>query len=191
MQCPRCHSQRIQRDYDDSIIFLRAVGMHKLLCNQCGLVFKGFDPKGKLQRAPAPKRTKDGIPIRNRRRGPRFVAHLPTAISLIEGGAQPGKVSYSSPSRGHCDSISEFGMLLSLVGTRFGESELSRIGRLLFIRIELPEASMEAVVTIVTQKRVGEGPKKKWILGVKVHQINEADAEVLAAYIEKRSVDPV
>jgi hypothetical protein len=191
MQCPRCQSQRIQRDYDDSIIFLRAVGMHKLLCNQCGLEFKGFDPKGKLQRAPAPKRTRDGIPIRHRRRGPRFAAHLPTAISLIEGGAQPGKVSYSVPSRGHCDSISEFGMLLSLVGTRFAESELSRIGRLLFVRIELPEATIEAVVSIVTHRRVGEGAKKKWLLGVKVHQIAEADAEVLAAYIEKRAFEPV
>ena len=191
MQCPRCQSQRIQRDYDDSIIFLRAVGMHKLLCNQCGLVFKGFDLKGKLQRAPAPKRAQDGKPIRNRRRGPRFVAHLPTAISLVEGGAQPGKVSYSPPSRGHCDSISEHGMLLSLVGTRFPERDLSRIGRLLFVRIELPEATIEAVVSIVTHKRVGEGQTKKWVLGVKIHQIAEPDAEVLAAYLEKRAFDPV
>lgn len=191
MQCPRCQSQRIQRDYDDSIIFLRAVGMHKLLCNQCGLVFKGFDPKGKLQRAPAPKRMQDGTPIRNRRRGPRFVAHLPVAISLIEGGAQPGKVSYSSPSRGHCDSISERGMLLSFVGTRFSENELSRIGRLLFVRLELPEAPIEVVVSIVTHKRTGEGQTKKWLLGVKVHQISEADAEVLGAYVEKRAFDPV
>ncbi|HEY2961436.1 MAG TPA: PilZ domain-containing protein [Pyrinomonadaceae bacterium] len=190
MQCPRCQSERIQRDYDDSIIFLRAVGMHKLLCNNCGLVFKGFDPQGKLQRAPTAQKPKEGVQMRNRRRGPRFSVHLPAAISLIEGGAQPGIVSYSPPSRGHCEAISEFGMLLSLVGTRFGEGELSRPGRLLFVRIDLPEAPIDVVVAIVTNERTGEGQKRKWLLGVKVHQIADADAELLKAYIEKRGTDP-
>ena len=190
MRCPRCQSERIQRDYDDSIIFLRAVGMHKLLCNNCGLMFKGFDPQGKLQRAPAAsKQATQRFDGRNRRRGPRFDAHLPTAISVIEGTAQTGKVSYSQPSRGHCEAISEFGMLLSLVGTRFGESELSRRGRLLFVRIELPEAPIEAVVATVTHERRGEGQKRKWRLGVKVHQMAEADMETLKAYIAKRAED--
>src|SRR5690242_5718972 len=156
MQCPRCQSERIQRDYDDAIIFLRAVGMHKLLCNNCGLVFKGFDPQGKVQRtstrAPKPDKSKD---LSNRRRGPRYIAHLPAAISLIEGDAQVGKVSYSQPSRGHCETISSFGMLLSLVGTRFGEDELSRPGRLLFVRVDLPDGAIEAVVAVITQERVG------------------------------------
>ena len=187
MECPRCHSERIQRDYDDSIIFLRAVGMHKLLCNNCGLVFKGFDPQGKLQREPTAAKKSKEFQIRNRRRGPRFDAHLPTAISLIEGGAQSGKVAYSAPSRGHCEAISEFGMLLSLVGARFAEGELSRSGRLLFVRIELPDAPIEVVVAIVTSQRTGEGQKRKWQLGVKIHQMAEADAETLAAYIAKRA----
>jgi hypothetical protein len=164
--------------------------MHKLLCNNCGLVFKGFDPQGKLQRAPtAAKQSKESVQVRNRRRGPRFDAHLPAAISLIEGGAQAGKVSYSAPSRGHCEAISEFGMLLSLVGTRFGEGELSQPGRLLFVRIDLPDAPIEAVVAIVTHERTGEGQKRKWLLGVKVHQMAEADTETLAAYIAKRAED--
>lgn len=164
--------------------------MHKLLCNNCGLVFKGFDPQGKLQRAPATK-AQDGRRYRNRRRSPRFTAHLPAAISLIEGGTQPGKVAYSASSRGHCESISEFGMLLSLVGTRFGEGELSRRGRLLFVRIELPEAPVEAVVAIVTHNRTGEGQKRKWLLGVKVHQMSDADNELLVNYLVKRAEDRV
>jgi len=190
MRCPRCQSERIQRDYDDSIIFLRAVGMHKLLCNNCGLVFKGFDPQGKLHRAPAAaKDSKQTVQVRNRRRGPRFNAHLPTAISLIEGGAQTGKVGYSQPSRGHCEAISEFGMLLSLVGTRFGEAELSSPGRLLFVRIDLPDATIEGVVSIVTHERTGEGQKRKWRLGVKIHQMAGADTETLSGYIAKRGED--
>lgn len=181
MQCPRCQSERIQRDYDDAVFFLRVFGLHKLLCNNCGLVFKGFDPLGAHQREPSekPKQT------RNRRRGPRFYAHLPSAISLIDGNLQVGKVSYSQPSRGHCETISKFGMGLSLVGTRFSDAALSR-GGLLFVRVDVPDGPVEAVVKIVTSERAGEDGKKKWALGVDIHQIADADRERLMAYLEKR-----
>jgi len=183
MRCPRCKSERIQRDYDDAVFFLRMVGLHKLLCNNCGLVFKAFDPLGTHQREPSETEKQ----LSNRRRGPRFYAHLPTAISLIDGKVQVGRVSYSQPSRGHCETIGEFGMSLSLVGTRFPEAELSRIGRLLFVRLDLPEGPIEAVVTIVTSDRVGEEGMKKWSLGVNVHQMSDADRERLAGYLEKRA----
>lgn len=164
---------------------MRMVGLHKLLCNNCGLVFKGFDPLSSHQREPADKKKE----VRNRRRGPRFYAHLPSAISLIDGKAQVGKVSYSQPSRGHCETISKFGMGLSLVGTRFSEADLSRIGRLLFVRVDLPEGPIEAVVTIVSSDRTGEEPKRKWHLGVNIHQISDADRERLSAYLQKRLKD--
>lgn len=182
MRCPRCKSERIQRDYDDAVFFLRMFGLHKLLCNNCGLVFKGFDPLGTQKRTPSEKTRHD----RNRRRGPRFYAHIPTAISLIYGRPQPGKVSYSEPSRGHCETISRFGMRLSLVGTRFSEVELSRSGQLLFVRVDLPEGPIEAVVAIVTSDRTGEDSRKKWVLGVNIHQMSDEDRERLNGYLEKR-----
>jgi hypothetical protein len=157
-------------------------GLQKLLCNNCGLVFKGFDPLAKQQREPAEKR-KQG---RNRRRGPRFYAHLPSAISLIHGQPTAGKVSYSQPSRGHCETISKFGMGLSLAGTRFSEADLTRKGALLFVRVDLPEGSIEAVVNIVTSRRTGEEGKKRWLLGAKIHQMSDENRERLEAYIEKR-----
>lgn len=188
MQCPRCKSERIQRDYDDAVFYLRAFGMHKLLCNNCGLGFKGFDPAGKLQRTPAErKNVKQQTRVPNRRRAPRYTAHLPAAISLIEGEVSVGKVSYSQPSRGHCETISKFGMLLSLVGTRFGENELTRPGRLLFTRIDLPDGPIEMVVAIVTSERVGEAQRRRWLLGVKIHQMSEVDTEQLSAYLERRA----
>ena len=183
MQCPRCKSERIQRDYDDAVFFLRMFGMHKLLCNNCGLVFKGFDPLGTHQRAPSEKIKQ----VRNRRRGARYHAHLPTAISLIDSKVQVGKVSYSQPSRGHCETISKLGMSLSFVGTRFSEAELNEAGRLLFVRVDLPDGPIEAVVTIVTSDRVGEEAKRKWLLGVRIHQMADADTERLTAYLEKRA----
>jgi hypothetical protein len=187
MDCPRCHSERIQRDYDDAVFFLRAVGMHKLLCNNCGLVFKGFDPQGKFQREPAEGAKRNmAKAVPNRRRGPRFNAHLPANISLIEGDAQVGKATYSQPSRGHCEAISKYGMLVSLVGTRFEEAELSRAGRLLLIHIELPNGLVEAVVSIVTHERTGEEQRKRWLLGVETRQISDEHGELLAEYLERR-----
>jgi len=185
MQCPRCKSERIQKDYDDAVFFLRMFGLQKLLCNSCGLVFKGFDPLRSHQRAPSEKETQEN----NRRRGPRFYAHLPTAISLIEGNAQGGKASYSQPSRGHCETIGKFGMRLSLAGTRFNDEELSQAGRLLFVRIDLPEGPVEAVVSIVKSDRTGEEMKRKWVLGVKIQQIADPDRERLDNYLNKRTKD--
>jgi predicted Zn-ribbon and HTH transcriptional regulator len=182
MQCPRCKSERIQRDYDDAVFFIRMFGLHKLLCNNCGLVFKGFDPLAKHQREPSEKPKH----VRNRRRGPRFYAHLPSAISLIEGQAQGGKVTYSQPSRGHCETISKFGMGLSLVGTRFSEADLSRKGTLLFVRVDLPEGAIEAVAKIVTSERGGEAGKKRWLIGANIQQMSDEDRERLNAYLEKR-----
>jgi hypothetical protein len=124
--------------------------------------------------------------VPNRRRGPRFNAHLPANISLIEGDAQVGKASYSQPSRGHCEAISKYGMLVSLVGTRFEEAELSRTGRLLLIHIELPNGLVEAVVSIVTHERTGEEQRKRWLLGVETRQISDEHGELLAEYLERR-----
>jgi len=188
MRCPRCKSERIQKDYDDAVFFLRMVGMQKLLCNNCGLVFKGFDPLGSQKRAPSEK----GIQkqVRNRRSAPRYYAHLPTAISLIDDKAKDGGMaSYSQASRGLCETISKSGMRLSLVGTRFTEAELSQLGRLLFVRIDLPEGSIEAVVSIVSSERGGEATKKRWTLGAKIQQMSDADRDRLTTYLAKRAKD--
>jgi hypothetical protein len=80
-------------------------------------------------------------------------------------------------------------MLLSLVGTRFGENDLTRPGRLLFARIDLPDGPIEIVVAIVTSERVGEAQRRRWLLGVKIHQMSDTDTEQLSAYLERRASD--
>ena len=185
MRCPRCDGERIQRDYDNARTVARLAGLHKLLCNTCGHVFHGFDPLRKLARVPA----KGDSMSKNRRRSPRFRAHLPAAISSIDRTDRAGKVSYSDPSHGHCEAINEFGVSLSLVGSRFSEDQLTRRGSLFFVRIHLPEVSIEAVVSVLNHQRVGEGMKSKWFLGAKFHQISDEDKARLLAYLKKRQED--
>jgi hypothetical protein len=78
-------------------------------------------------------------------------------------------------------------MALSLVGTHFSEKELSRIGRLLLVRLDLPDGAIEVVVSIVTYDRIGAETKNKWFLRVKLLKMSKADTTRLTAYLEKRA----
>lgn len=188
MWCPRCKSPRIQRGYDDALIFLRLAGWQELLCNNCGLEFKGLDPYGKLQRVPSKQRESRG----NRRRAPRYKVHLPATISMVEGNQLTRKVSQTQSSRGHCEAISRVGMRLSFVGTRFSEAQLSRPGCLLSVTVQLPNGPINAVVSTVTCDRpAGTEGKAKWILilGVAFHQMSDRDIARLGAYLVKRAAE--
>ncbi len=184
MRCPRCRSTRIQRGYGDSPIPLRIVGLHELLCNKCGLEFKGLDLFGSLERVPSYKIESPG----DRRRAARYSAHLPATVHLAEKNPDTGKVSYTQPSRGHCESISKLGMTLTFIGTRFAEEELTRIGRLLFVTVDLPNGPVAVVVSVVTYDRPGgERGKGGWVVGVSICNISENDTDRLSTYLEKRA----
>jgi hypothetical protein len=77
-------------------------------------------------------------------------------------------------------------MGLSLVGTRFSEADLTRKGGMLFVRVDLPEGPIEAVVKIVTSERTGDASKKRWLVGANIHQMSDDDRERLNSYLEKR-----
>jgi hypothetical protein len=183
MWCPRCKSVRIQRGYNDSLIVLRIAGLHELFCNNCGLEFRGFDPLRRLDRAPVKK--KESGP--NRRRFPRFKAHLPATICLVKRDVLTWDVAYTLRSRGHCETISQIGMALSFVGTRFAEEQLTRPGCSLFVTVNLPDGAIAAVVSIVNWQRPGSRGMARWLVGTTISQMSEGDAARLAAYIKKRT----
>ena len=168
---------------------MRLIGVHELLCNNCNLEFKSLDPLGKFKRARSDEKERSY----NRRRAPRYQAHLPATIHLAEKNPETGKVSYSQSSRGHCEVIGKFGVALAFVGTRFAESDVTRIGRLLFVTIDLPNGRIEALVTILAYERVrADEGKGKWRIGGAFSNMNEGDAAYLSSYLEKREkAEPV
>jgi hypothetical protein len=185
MRCPRCKSSRIQRGYNPVAIPLWLIGLRELLCNRCGLEFRGFDPFGRVERSPSVELETSA----NRRRTPRYSAHLPATIHLAEKDADTGKVSYSRPSRGHCEVISKFGLTLTFVGSRFAEEEVGSVGRLLFVRLDLPNGQIEAVVSLLTHQRseIEEGMRGKWVIGATFSHMSEGDTALLSSYLEKRA----
>lgn len=183
MWCPRCKSSRVQRGYKDGLIFLRLAGLHELLCNNCGLEFRGFDPRHKPERAPVTRKEKTA----DRRRFPRYPVHLPATISMVERNVSTkGDVAYTQRSRGHCETISQVGMACSFVGTRFSEKQL-RPGCPLFVTVDFPDGAIAAVVSIITCDRPATKARARWVVGTTISQISESDAARLAAYIAKRS----
>ena len=183
MWCPRCRSSRIQRGFDNALIVFRLAGLQKLLCNNCGLEFKGFDPLKKIGRKIVYKKE----PWIDRRRAPRYRAHLSATISLVERNDLTWDVAYTKCSRGHCETISQLGFSLSFVGTRFSEEEIATAGSQLFVTVELPDAPIAAVVTVLNWKRPAENGRRQWTVGAAISQMSETDTAALAVYLEKRS----
>lgn len=181
MWCPRCKSTRVQRGYQSSPIVLQFAGLHGLLCNNCGLEFKGFDPLRRLPRSPVRRKIAEA----NQRRFPRYKVHLPATISLVERNVLTWDVGYTQRARGHCETISQIGLAFSFVGSRFPTEQLVRPGCSLFVTVSLPTAEIAAVVTIVYWEKPTNG--KGWFVGTNISQMGEPDAAKLAAYIKKRS----
>lgn len=189
MRCPRCNSSRIQRGYNAVAVPLRLMKFHELLCNNCNLEFKSIDLFKKFKRI----RSVEKEPSFNRRRAPRFHAHLPATIYLAEKTPATANVSYSRSSLGHCEVISKYGAALAFVGTRFAEREIKQIGRLLFVTIDLPNGRIEALLSILSCQRSGnEEGKGKWLVGGAFSNINEEHSALLSSYLEKRKkAEPV
>jgi predicted Zn-ribbon and HTH transcriptional regulator len=182
MWCPRCKSTRVQRGYNDSAFVLQLAGLHELLCNNCGLEFKGFDPLRRFERKPSRQREA----INNRRRFPRFKVRLPATIALVDRNPLTWDVSYSASSRGQCETISQGGMALAFVGSRFPAEQLTRPGCPLYVTVNLPAGIIAAVVSTITCERIGPRNQQKWFVGTVITQMSDSDAAKLGAYLAKQ-----
>jgi hypothetical protein len=123
----------------------------------------------------------------NQRRFPRYNVHLPATIALVERNALSWDVTYTHSTRGHCETISQIGMALSFVGSRFPAEELTQPGCSLYVTVELPQGAIAGIVSVVYPERTGTNGRAGWFVGTTISQMSERDAERLAAYIEKRA----
>ncbi len=183
--CPRCQSVRVQRGYHDPPLLLRLLGQRVFLCNNCGLEFKKFAPRVLGARAASTNRES----IANRRRAPRFGAHLPASVSLVEVHAETGEALHSPPAKGHCTAISKYGLTVSFLGTRFEDADFAQIGRPLLITVTLPNGSADMLVTTVTHARqaVGRGSRQGWLIGSAIKKMSAEDRGRLEDYLVSRA----
>jgi len=83
--------------------------------------------------------------------------------------------------------ISQIGMALSFVGTRFSAEQLTRPGSSLHVTVNLPDGPIAAVVSIVYSERPGSSGRAGWLVGATISQMSDRDVNRLAGYIKKRS----
>jgi len=158
-------------------------GLHELLCNNCGLEFKGFDPLRKLKRIPTRRRDSPY----NIRKFPRYAVHLPATIAMVQRNPLSWDVSYSGAARGHCETLSQGGMALAFVGSRFPEDQLTRPGCALYVTVNLTSSIIAAVVSTITCVRAGGRGQPKWLVGTAITQMSDSDSVRLASFLEKRA----
>lgn len=163
-------------------MLFRLARLQELLCNNCGLEFRGFDAFGRFLRTPS-----TGKPV-NRRSAPRYHAHLPATISLGQQESGKDKLTFSQPVRGHCETISSTGLEVSFVGLRFGPEEFDQPGRILLVSIVLPNGPVDAVVSTVSHVHLEkERGLPTWLIGASIMQMSDTDRERLTVYLDKRA----
>ncbi len=107
---------------------------------------------------------------------------------MVEKDPRTGKVSYSHPSRGHCVSISKFGLAVSFVGARLQVEDFASTGRMLFVSVVLPGGPIDVIVTTITHDRlVDERGKSRWLVGASITHLSDSDRERLSIYLDART----
>jgi hypothetical protein len=72
------------------------------------------------------------------------------------------------------------------VGTKFKDEDVSRVGQIFFVIVDLPNGPIEAVVSVISHERSkGEQGKGKRLVAASLCNMNDSDTARLAAYLDK------
>src|SRR5215831_15442067 len=107
--CPRCGSPRVQLGYGSTSLSQRIFGFNELLCNNCGLTFKGFAVPGSVKRSPSEKKERAG----KRQLAKRFKVKFPVRVSVILNDSW-GEPTLSPVMEGLTRDISKIGLAMML-----------------------------------------------------------------------------
>ncbi len=67
-RCPKCRSTRVHRGYTDTSLLLRLVGVYRLLCDNCNLLFTGWAVPGTVPARGSRRRKHQATPEDTTRR---------------------------------------------------------------------------------------------------------------------------
>ncbi len=167
--------------FQDAPLLLRLVGIRELLCNNCNLEFRGFVLFGKRERADL---TNPEI-IENRRREPRFKAHIPVQVAVILDSEAGNQIQYSKVLRGHTAAVSKIGLAIILPAISSGEYSLADSNKELWVSLELPSGPVTMRVTTVSHQRVDQAnPASRYLIGVQIRKIDKDGRDRFFRYID-------
>jgi hypothetical protein len=124
------------------------------------------------------------------RRNARLSARLPFTVKLLDIKEESaGNVAAKISLAGHTSDLSETGLTLLLPFVRIGGTYLTDREHYLGIKLELPEGIVALLATPIRfEDRSGAGSEFRYLLGVRIIRIEEADRARYLAYLRTLSL---
>lgn len=188
LRCPKCGSARVQRGFDDPSFLLRLLGVHELLCNNCGNEFRGFALPGTVKRSRGVKiELSRHLPSDQRRRALRTIARLP--VQLIGSGTASAedlivRAPVPAVETGHTRDLSEIGLATVFPDAKFSDREFQGMRRRLHLSLQLPERPIRVFATAVRYEYREKGADDEgWLIGARITKMSQEDRMKLVDYL--------
>jgi hypothetical protein len=179
--CPRCRSPRVQLGYESTSLSERVFGLNELLCNNCGLTFKGFAVPGTVKRAPSEKKELAG----NRQLAPRYKVKFPVSMTIPD--TDPFGLDPKGPPRleGVTRDISRIGLAVVVADVQRAGYNFSSTMHRLIVHVSLPNGGVELRAAPVRHERpnlqkAGAG----WVIGLRIIKMGDRDCSRWLAYLD-------
>lgn|GEM_PF-639279 len=119
------------------------------------------------------------------RRGPRFAARVPAAVTLLEAGAGHASEALRLPSvAGETRDLGPSGLTVRVGRVRLGGRYLTDAELHLGVRLELPAGEVSLLAKVVRfEDTPEEGGGASYLLGLRILKVAEADFALYSGYL--------
>lgn len=122
--------------------------------------------------------------IGNRRRAKRAEARLPFTLSLEDSRVSSNGFRRLPPLQGHTLDVSTTGVALVVPAIRIGGHYLAGTERRLFLKLDLPEGTVELTLIPVRYESLEEDPNETgYLIGTRIEDINDNDRSRFNDYV--------
>lgn len=183
LKCPQCTSTRVQRNFGDAPLLLRALGINDLLCNNCDAEFRGFAPPGTIRRSRRHRiELGAGANRKERQRAQRYATRVEASVGLFADTERSRAQQNPAPSvfhEGHTRNLSLIGMAIVLPGARFTDAELrggyggAHRARIL---LHIAPRTLALDATIVRYEQLDEEHALTgWLIAARITRLGESE----------------
>lgn len=129
----------------------------------------------------------------NRRSSPRFLARLPTSLSLADNKSGLGHIDRPPIIPGETKDISLDGLALIVPSLRTDLHDLTQLQHVWRIVMALPIGHVQIHAVLVRFQRFrGDAPQTGYLIGMRIAEMSEADRVLFNDYMQTlRSADAV
>lgn len=119
------------------------------------------------------------------RRGPRFAARVPAAVTLLEAGAKFGPGASGAPSvTGETRDLGPSGLTLLVSRVRVGGQYLTDAEHHLGVRLELPAGEVSLLAKAVRFEHLpGGAGESGYLLGLRILKVREEDLTLFSGFL--------